>query len=198
MLHNFSRNVLGQQLALPKRKLTSLEEFVDAFPEVERVILDGTERPIQRAKDRDQHKEDYLGKKKRHTRTHLAVVAPDRSILVFSAAYPGKTHDKGLLNTEGWAEWIPDDVKIQGDLRFQGLQNEYVNVEIPHKKPKGGQLSDERRKPRIKPSLSSEGWASMPLRSSNPTGLSPRSIAIEKKTSMTAPSSRRQDSGTFT
>jgi hypothetical protein len=136
---------LGQKLALPKRKLTSLEEFVDAFPEVERVILDGTERPIQRAKDRDQQKEDYSGKKKRHTRTHLAAVAPDRSILVFSTAYPGKSHDKGLLNTEGWAEWIPDDVKIQGDLGFQGLQNEYVNVEIPHKKPKGGHLTDQQK-----------------------------------------------------
>mgnify|MGYP006284604195 FL=1 len=55
---------LGQKMALPKRKLTSLEDFVDAFPEVERVILDGTERAIQRAKDRDQQKEDYSGKKK--------------------------------------------------------------------------------------------------------------------------------------
>jgi hypothetical protein len=136
---------LGEKLALPKRKLTSLEEFVAAFPDVERVILDGTERPIQRAKDRDKQKEDYSGKKKRHTRTHLAGVAPDRQILVFSTAYPGKANDKGILNTEGWAEWIPDEVKIQGDLGFQGLQNEYVNVEIPHKKPKGGQLTDEQK-----------------------------------------------------
>jgi hypothetical protein len=136
---------LGEKLALPKRKLTSFEDFVEAFPDVERVILDGTERPIQRAKDRDKQKEDYSGKKKRHTRTHLAGVAPDRQILVFSTAYPGKTHDKGILNTEGWAEWIPDEVKIQGDLGFQGLQNEYVNVEIPHKKPKGGQLTDEQK-----------------------------------------------------
>jgi hypothetical protein len=136
---------LGEQLALPKRKITRLEEFIEAFPDVERVILDGTKRPIQWAKDRDQQKEDYSGKKKRHTRTHLAAVAPDRQILVFSTAYPGKAHDKGVLNIEGWAEWIPDDVKIQGDLGFQGLQNEYVNVEIPHKKPKGGQLTDEQK-----------------------------------------------------
>jgi hypothetical protein len=136
---------LGEKLALPKRKLTSLEDFVEAFPEVERVILDGTERPIQRAKDPDQQREDYSGKKKRHTRSHLSAVDPDRRILLFSVAYPGKTHDKGLLNTEGWAEWIPDAVKIQGDSGFQGLQNEYVNVEIPHKKPKGGHLSDEQK-----------------------------------------------------
>lgn len=137
---------LGEKMALPKRKVTSLEAFVEAFPDVKRVILDGTERPIQRDKDREQQKEDYSGKKKRHTRTHLAGVAPDRQILIFSTAYPGKAHDKGILNTEGWAEWIPDAVKIQGDLGFQGLQSEYVNVEIPHKKPKGGQLTDEQKR----------------------------------------------------
>jgi len=67
---------LGEKLALPKRTLTRLEDFIEAFPDVKRVILDGTERPIQRAKDRDQQKEDYSGKKKRHTRTHLTAVAP--------------------------------------------------------------------------------------------------------------------------
>jgi len=136
---------LGKKLALPKRQLTSLEEFVEAFPTVERVMLDGTERPIQRAKDYEQQKTDYSGKKKRHTRSHLGAVAPDRRILVLSQAYPGKAHDKGILNTEGWAEWIPDEVKIQGDSGFQGLQNEYVNVEIPHKKPKGGELTAEQK-----------------------------------------------------
>jgi hypothetical protein len=49
---------------------------------------------------------------------------------------------KGLLNAEGWAEWIADDIKIQGDWGGQGLQNESVNGEMPHKKPKGDQFSD--------------------------------------------------------
>lgn len=52
---------LGQQLALPQRKLTSMAEVVEAFPEVERVILDVTERPVQRAQDNDKQKEDYSG-----------------------------------------------------------------------------------------------------------------------------------------
>jgi hypothetical protein len=30
-------------------------------------------------------------------------------------------------------------------LGFQGLQNGYANVEIPHKKPKGGHLTDEQK-----------------------------------------------------
>ena len=136
---------LGQQLALPKRKLSSLSEFVEAFPDVERVILDVTERPVQRAKDNAKQRDDYSGKKKRHTRSHLALVEPDRKILIFSQAYAGRHHDKGILNQEGWAEWIPDEVVIQGDLGFFGLQNEVVNVEVPLKKPRGGQLSDDQK-----------------------------------------------------
>lgn len=136
---------LGRKMALPKRKLKSMEEFIESFPEVKRVILDGTERPIQRAKDQEKQKQDYSGKKKRHTRTHLGAVAPDKTILVFSKAYHGKDHDKGILNRELWVDSIPGEVKIQGDLGFQGLQNEYVNVEIPHKKPKGGELTAQQK-----------------------------------------------------
>jgi len=96
--------VLGEKVALPKRKIACLEEFVEAFPDMKLVILDGTECPIQRWKDWEKQKQDYSGKKKRHSRTHLAGVAPDRQILVFSIAYPGNSFDKGILNSEGWAE----------------------------------------------------------------------------------------------
>ncbi|HIK46214.1 MAG TPA: hypothetical protein IGR64_15225 [Leptolyngbyaceae cyanobacterium M65_K2018_010] len=49
--------------------------------DLERVIIDVTERPVQRAKDNDQQREDYSGQKKRHTRSHLALVGVDRTIL---------------------------------------------------------------------------------------------------------------------
>ena len=38
-------------------------------------------------------------------------------------------------------EYLPDDVDIEADLGFQGLQNEYEGVFLPHKKPKGKELS---------------------------------------------------------
>ena len=62
-------------------------------------------------------------------------------ILLFSIAYDGKDHDKGILNRENWVDYIPDDVLIQGDTGFDGLQRDYVNVETPHKKPKGAELT---------------------------------------------------------
>ena len=42
--------LLGQKLALPKRKIRSMEEFAAAFPQAVEVIIDGVERPVQRAK----------------------------------------------------------------------------------------------------------------------------------------------------
>jgi hypothetical protein len=42
--------LLGQKLALPKRKISSMEEFQAAFPQAVEVILDGMERPVRRSK----------------------------------------------------------------------------------------------------------------------------------------------------
>ncbi|MGB3493638.1 MAG: transposase family protein [Elainellaceae cyanobacterium] len=136
---------LGTQMVLPERKLTCVEDFIERFPKVTRVMLDGTERPIQRSCDPEKQRQDYSGKKKRHTRSHLGAVDPNKRILVLSHAYAGKAHDKGILNQEQWAGHLPSDVKIQADSGFQGLQEEYVNVEIPYKKPKGGELSNEQK-----------------------------------------------------
>lgn len=145
-LQKVLEKALGRKMALPKRKISTIEEFKESFPGVKRVILDGTERPIQRSKDQEQQKQDYSGKKKRHTRNHLGAVDPDKRILILSKAYHGKDHDKGILNREQWVDFMPDEVKIQGDLGFQGLQNQFVNVEIPHKKPKGGELTEQQKK----------------------------------------------------
>lgn len=55
----------------PKRaKGRSLEEIIEAFPELQElgVLIDGTERPIRRPKEPTKQKEDYSGKKKRHSK----------------------------------------------------------------------------------------------------------------------------------
>jgi hypothetical protein len=47
---------LGSKQVLPERKLRSIEEFLDRFPDVREVILDGTERPVQRPKTQTNRK----------------------------------------------------------------------------------------------------------------------------------------------
>lgn len=85
---------LGEKMVLPARKLRSVETFVEAFPGVERVMIDGTERPIQQPQAAEQQKLNYSGKKRRHTRKHLAAVDQRKRVLVLSKSREGKLHDK--------------------------------------------------------------------------------------------------------
>lgn len=131
---------LGQKMVLP-RKLDSLETFFQRFPEVQRVMIDGTERPIARPQDPEAQQANYSGKKKRHTRKHLAAVDETKRVLVLSKAREGKLHDKRFHDEDDIAGNVPDEIPIEVDLGFLGLQKEYVNIHLPHKKPTGGELS---------------------------------------------------------
>ncbi|MBD1854500.1 MULTISPECIES: transposase family protein [Leptolyngbya] len=136
---------LGQEMVLPERKLRSIEAFLEMFPGVERVMIDGTERPIQRPQNSEAQTQNYFGKKRRHTCKHLAAVDQSKRVLVLSHAREGKLHDKRFETEEEIAFRIPDEIPIEVDLGFQGLQSEYTNIRIPHKKPRGGELSKKQK-----------------------------------------------------
>ena len=132
---------LATKMVLPVRKLNSIEQFEELFPQVKAVIIDGTERPIQRPNDEELQKKNYSGKKKRHTRKHLAAVAPNKQVLVLSHAREGKLHDKRFHDEDDIIAGIPDEIPILLDSGFQGVQKQYYNIQLPHKKPKGGELT---------------------------------------------------------
>ena len=133
---------LGKKMALPERKLESIGEFITRFPSVKEVMIDGTERPIQRPKEQQKQKNHYSGKKKRHTRKHLMMTDDNKRVLVISKAREGKVHDKRQLDEEKLVEFVPDEVTIHVDSGFQGLQKEFVNIKIPMKKPRKKELTD--------------------------------------------------------
>ena len=136
---------LGEKLALPERKLHSIEDFAVRFPAVKRVMIDGTERPIQRPKDPEQQKLNYSGKKRRHTRKHLAAVDGEKRVLVLTRAREGKLHDKKFHDDEDIIGGIPDEIPIELDLGFLGVQKQYDNLRLPHKKPRGGELTAQQK-----------------------------------------------------
>jgi DDE superfamily endonuclease/Helix-turn-helix of DDE superfamily endonuclease len=144
-LREILEKTLGQKQVLPERKVRTVQEFMDRFPGVERVMIDATERPIARPKDPEKQKTHYSGKKKRHTRKHLAGVDQKKRILVLSQAREGRVHDKRCHDEDDIAGSIPEWIPIEVDLGFLGLQNEYENIRIPHKKPKGGELSEKQK-----------------------------------------------------
>jgi hypothetical protein len=136
---------LGRKLVLPERKLESIEQFLERFPEVKEVIFDGTERPVQRPQDREKQKAHYSGKKKRHTRKHITGSTHKKRVIILTEAQPGTIHDKRQLDEADLVGNIPDEVAVEGDLGFQGLQNEFVNIHLPHKKPRGKELTEQQK-----------------------------------------------------
>lgn len=55
---------LGRTLSLPKRQISTPEEFFSLFPEVKEVMIDGVERPTVRRKKPKAQSKNYSGKKK--------------------------------------------------------------------------------------------------------------------------------------
>lgn len=136
---------LDEKQVLPKRKMSTIQEFKQYFPDVEKVMIDGVERPINRPQNKEKQKENYSGKKKRHTRKNVAVVSPEKKILQLTPTCNGKIHDKKIHDQFDIIGGIPDIVVVQGDSGFQGLQKIYENVSLPHKKPRGGELTAEQK-----------------------------------------------------
>jgi len=55
---------LDRRFVLPKRQITTMDEFISLFPEVQDIFVDATERPVQRPANYKKQKRLYSGKKK--------------------------------------------------------------------------------------------------------------------------------------
>jgi hypothetical protein len=135
--------VLGKEVVLPERKIQSVEEFQRLFPEVRQVFIDGTERPTRRAKNNKLQKNDYSGKKKRHTKKNLIASTKEKEILILSPTVGGSKHDYAEFKESDLGNKLPPKVEAIVDLGFQGIEKDYpgLKVSIPDKKQKGKELS---------------------------------------------------------
>jgi hypothetical protein len=130
---------------LPERKFCCIEELRAAFGDVYDLIVDATERPHCRPKNRDEQKKIYSGKKKCHTVKNTVISTLSRWVLFLGYTVAGSIHDYTQFKQEfpidgseeekikwfeGFAIWL--------DLGYQGAQNSYESdeINIPHKKPR--------------------------------------------------------------
>lgn len=156
-LDGILESTLGRKLVLPKRQIRSVKEFFEAFPEAKEVFVDGTERPIQRPKDKGKQKANYSGKKKRHTRKNLVISTRKKRIGFLSKTVDGKEHDFSILKAQAPPNRMPPDVKKHADLGFKGFDTEYPDhvVSLPQRKPRTRDLTEvqkerNRKKSRIR------------------------------------------------
>lgn len=115
--------VLRRKFVLPQRKINSVAEFFLTFPNTREVLVDGTERPIQRPRKASTNRKHYSGKKKRHTRKTIVLADTSRRILVLTRSKRGARHDKRLADQKRLFENLPPEISVITDTGFQGVKH---------------------------------------------------------------------------
>jgi hypothetical protein len=134
---------LGFERHLPARKAATVTQVLRECPGLE-FIIDGTERPIQRPKDKERQREFYSGKKKRHTVKNVVITdRRTRKIKALSRTRPGKTSDKRTADEEDYR--FPARSKLYKDTGFQGYEPANVRTKQPKKRPRKGELTAEEK-----------------------------------------------------
>jgi len=111
----------------------------DALP----ILLhDGTEREIPRPVDLDEQRENYSGKKKKHTVKNAVVITACCLILFVSPTVCGKIHDKKIADT---MYSFSHACQLYQDSGYQGYKPEGVVIFQPIKKPRGRDLTEEEK-----------------------------------------------------
>ncbi len=74
------------------KRIGAIAEFEQAYPELT-FLIDGVEQPKRKPQDKQKRKDDYSGKKKRHTRKQIVVGTPSGIIVSQSPSVGGRQHD---------------------------------------------------------------------------------------------------------
>lgn len=138
-------SALGRKLVLPERKATSLEEVFERVPGLKDVFLDGTERRVQRPRDKKKRNKLYSGKKKGTTRKTIIINDDKKRILFMTPTKSGRRHDKRVTDKYGVGAAIPKEVTLWTDTGFQGIHQTHENTIMPTKATKNKPLTLEQK-----------------------------------------------------
>ena len=108
--------------------------------ELDRILIDSFETSVPRPSKEPQQKRLYSGKKKRHTIKTQVVTDTTGEILAIDAGHRGPASDKTIYVESSVREQFPNAAK-QADKGYHGAKD----VEMPHRKPRGGELTAEQR-----------------------------------------------------
>jgi hypothetical protein len=134
------KNAQKNLKVLPKRTTDDPQELLQIIENIDHILIDATERPIQRPQKPARQKKHYSGKKGFHTVKNTTVSDTDKRILILGKTVPGSQHDYSLFKEEfdPKIDWFTS-TEASTDLGYQGIKTDYLSPEhihIPHKKPR--------------------------------------------------------------
>lgn len=138
---------------LPCSDGTDYERFVNELKErfadnahltsTQDALMDCTEIKIQRPLDKGEQEDKYSGKKKLHTVKKLIISLFCGYIVFASHKFDGRVSDKKMADLETIK--FTKNTYLWTDLGFIGYQSDSINLVIPHKKPRGEELTEEQK-----------------------------------------------------
>lgn len=150
-----------------RRKLRTVAQVMDAFPDVA-VVIDAKEQRLHRPKNTktsasreaenvenaSSHPEEnvqkpyYSGKKKCHTLKTQIGVRPDGTLVAVSESVPGGAHhDLTLLRQSGLLDRLDTGEAAMMDKGYDGITNDYpdTTLYLPFKARRNHPLTDEQK-----------------------------------------------------
>jgi len=79
--------------------------------------------------------------KKAHTVKNLVITDSKNLIVYISNTVSGRIHDKKLADSLDSKK----NLLLNGDLGFWGFKHDKIKIKMPHKKPKGKELTEEQK-----------------------------------------------------
>lgn len=144
LLYNVDKATISRSLQriepLVRRALSVTRSIRVTAEEAQALLIDATEQPIERP--RKNQKRWYSGKKKRHSIKTEIIATEKGRIVAVSASTPGAVHDVKLRRR---GPPLPQNAHAYADSGYQGYQKDHPAIDIPYKKPKGGDLTQEEK-----------------------------------------------------
>ncbi|MEP6904386.1 MAG: transposase family protein, partial [Actinomycetota bacterium] len=135
-----------------EKRISTVDEFVEAYPELT-FLIDGVEQEKRKPKDQAKRKDDYSGKKKKHTRKQIVIGTPAGIIVNQSPSVGGRSHDFKVFKEDCEKRQVIDEFAehrtwFYGDSRFQGIDELglAIRTRITHRGRRNHPLTRDEKK----------------------------------------------------
>jgi hypothetical protein len=106
------------------RRINTLKQLLEAYPEFEEVLLDATEQAVPQPTDKHKRKLCYSGKQQDHT-LKTQIMATRQLIVHVFGGLPGSLSDQTLLGASGVIRQVPANVSIRLDKGYEGTDTRH-------------------------------------------------------------------------
>lgn len=126
--------VLGKKIIVQRggRRISTLEELKEVFPDLDEVLIDATEQRINRPAKKRLRKKHHSGKKKAFTMKTQVMGTKQKLILHVADSSPGRIHDYKYFQETGVPKWLEGNpqIKARVDLGYLGANADYPSADI--------------------------------------------------------------------